>query len=191
MLQIFLQLRSYLKKSGKIKKIATQNIIWAAGNQASPLLNQLNAKQDNLKRVVVDVDCSLVADENIYIIGDAASFQTKTGESLPALSPVAIQQGKYIASIIKKGIGKQDRIPFQYLDKGSMATIGKAKAVAQIHTFKFAGLFAWLLWVFVHILYLIGFRNRLSVMLEWFWHYITFQRGARLIVHSENDVKKK
>ena len=101
--------------------------------------------------------------------------------------PVAIQQGKYVAEIVKRKISKGKRKPFKYFDKGTMATIGRAKAVMQIGKFKASGFFAWLSWVFVHIMYLIGFRNRYMVMSEWIWHYLNMKNGIRLITNKQND----
>lgn len=158
-----------------------KNIIWAAGNQAAPLLKTLNVPLDRPGRVIVEPDLSIPGNPEIFVIGDAACTIGKGGKPLPGISPVAIQQGKYVAKLIKKG-GK--RSPFRYFDKGSMATIGKGKAIAQIGKLQFTGLFAWFLWCFIHIIYLIGFRNRLTVMLEWSLFYLTGQRGARLIYSS-------
>jgi NADH dehydrogenase len=160
------------------------NIIWAAGNQASPLLKTLDAPLDRAGRVLVEPDLSIPGNPEIFVIGDAACALGKDGRPLPAIAPTAIQQGKYVAKLIQKKIPKSERSPFKYFDKGSMATIGKAKAVAMVGRLQFTGFFAWLIWCFIHIAYLIGFRNRLSVMIEWFIFFITGQRGARLIYNS-------
>lgn len=167
----------------KFKKgtIETPNIIWAAGVAASPLLNSLNAEQDKTGRVKVNDDLSLPGSPDIFVIGDASFLKEEDGNPLPALAPVAIQQGKYLAGILKNGIPAGERDPFHYKDKGTMATIGRAKAVAEIKGFKFSGFVAWLLWSVVHILFLIGFRNRFRVFIEWMWYYFTFRRGVRLI----------
>ncbi|MBU2493621.1 MAG: NAD(P)/FAD-dependent oxidoreductase [Bacteroidetes bacterium] len=167
--------------------INATNVFWAAGNQASPLLKSLNTEQDRAGRIIVDNDCSIKDDANIFIIGDAANFKNGGGKTLPGIAPVAIQQGKYVADIINKNINKEDRKPFKYFDKGTMATIGRAKAVLQIGKFKASGFFAWLTWVFVHIMYLIGFRNRYMVMSEWVWHYINMKNGIRLITNKQNN----
>ena len=160
------------------------NVIWAAGNQASPLLKTLDVPLDRQGRVLVEPDLSIPGNPEIFVIGDAACSIGKDGKPLPGIAPTAIQQGKYVAKILKKQIPKQERTPFKYFDKGSMATIGKAKAIATVGNFKFTGLFAWLMWCFIHIVYLIGFRSRLTVMLEWSFFYLTGQRGARLIYGS-------
>lgn len=163
--------------------IETNNVIWAAGNKISGILKDLNADYDRAGRVIVEPDCSIKNHPEIFVIGDAALFK-ENEKILPAIAPVAIQQGKYIAKIIAREIEKGRRLPFKYFDKGIMATIGKAKAVMQISNFKASGLFAWLSWVFVHILYLISFRNRYKVLVEWIWLYITNRNGIRLITQK-------
>jgi NADH dehydrogenase len=169
-----------------------KNIIWAAGNQASPVLKTLDTPLDKQGRVIVEPDLSIPNHPEIFVIGDAACSIGKDQKPLPAVSPVAIQQGRYVAKIIKNQVPKEKRVPFKYHDKGSMATIGKAKAIAMIGKLQFTGLFAWFLWCFVHIVYLIGFRNRLTVMFEWILFYLTGQRGARLIYSSvETHLPKK
>jgi len=167
--------------------VEAYNIIWAAGNQASPLLKTLNVPLDRQGRVVVESDLTVPNHPEIFVIGDAACVIGKDGKPLPALAPVAIQEGKYVSWIIKKDLPKNLRPAFKYFDKGNLATIGKSKAVGFVGKFQFSGLFAWLGWCFVHIIYLIGFRNRLSVMLEWFFFYLTGQRGARLIYETIDE----
>lgn len=171
---------------GKVKfsqgVIETPNLIWAAGVAASPLLSSLNTEQDKTGRVLVKEDLSIPGHPDIFVLGDAAHF-VQDGSPLPALAPVAIQQGKYIAELLKQKDSPDSRKSFHYIDKGTMATVGRAKAVADIRGFKFSGFFAWLLWCFVHILFLIGFRNRFKVFVEWIWFYFTFKRGVRLITN--------
>jgi NADH dehydrogenase len=162
--------------------IETVNIIWAAGNVASPLIKTLNIKMDNNYRAIVENDCSIPDYPNIFVIGDAANLKDEKGKTLLGIAPVAIQQGKYVGKIIDSEIPKQNRKPFRYFDKGVMATIGKARAVAQIKGLNISGLFAWLMWSFIHIAYLISFRNRFRVMIEWIWYYFTKKHGTRLIV---------
>lgn len=162
--------------------ISSKTIIWAAGNQASSLLKSLKSELDRAGRVIVNKDCSLPNHPEIFIIGDAAHFEEDNGNVLPGVAQVAIQQGKFVSEIIKNEIPFERRPKFKYIDKGTMATIGKAKAVAEIKGFKLAGLPAWLAWSFVHIFFLIGFRNRFRVMIEWIWYYITKKHGTRLIV---------
>jgi NADH:ubiquinone reductase (H+-translocating) len=163
-------------------KIYTKNIIWAAGNLASPLIKTLKIETDRAGRAIVEKDCSIPGYENIFVIGDACSLNDEKGSLLPGVAQVAMQQGKLVANIISKNIPKSKRENFHYVDKGSLATIGKAKAVAEIKGFKFSGLFAWLLWSFIHIFFLISFKNRFRVMIEWIWYYITNKRGTRLLV---------
>ncbi len=165
--------------------IKTTNIIWAAGNKASPVLSSLGSEQDRVGRVMVGADLTIPNFSNIFVIGDAANVIGNDNHPLPGLAPVAMQEGKYVAKIISLNIAKNMREPFEYFDKGTMATIGKARAVAQIGKLKFKGFIAWLLWIFIHIMLLIGFRNKIIVMMEWLWFYISNQRPARLIVHND------
>lgn len=164
--------------------IETVNIIWAAGNVASPIIRTLDIKTDNSSRVFIENDCSIPNYPNIFVIGDAANLKDQNGNLLPGIAPVAIQQGKYVGRIIAAETLKQNRKPFRYFDKGIMAAIGKTKAVAQIKGLKFSGYFAWLIWSFIHITYLISFRNRFRVMVEWIWYYFTNKHGTRLIVRK-------
>jgi len=175
-----------VKINGKF--IETYNVIWAAGNSIPSLIQSLNVEVDKIGRAIVQKDCSLKNHPEVFVIGDAALFM-EDNKPLPAIAPVAIQQGKYVANIIKKNIPPENRKPFKYFDKGIMATIGKAKAVAQIWKLKFSGLLAWIIWCFVHILYLISFRNRYRVMAEWIWLYITNRNGIRLITHKLEEKK--
>ena len=121
------------------------------------------------------------------MIGDAALVKNENGEFLAAIAPVAIQQGKYVAKNLVKNLSGKQRVKFKYNDKGTLATIGKAKAVGVVKGFKLSGLIAWLAWSFIHIFYLIGFRNRLRVMIEWIWYYITNRPGIRLIIKYTDD----
>lgn len=167
--------------------IESSNVIWAAGNQTSPLIKSLNTEIDRAGRAVVKDDLSIKEDDNIFVIGDAAAIKNKNGGYLPAIAPVAMQQGRYVAQIIAKNLTGSSRRAFKYNDKGTMATIGKAKAVGVVKGIKLSGLIAWLAWSFIHIAYLIGFRNRLRVMVEWIWYYITNRPGIRLIVKYTED----
>ena len=169
------------------KFIETKNILWAAGNQTLPLIKSLGVETDKLGRVVVNDNLSFNEDNNIFVIGDAASVKNDKGENLSAIAPVAIQQGKYVAKIIAEGLIGKTYKKFIYKDRGTMATIGKAKAVAVIKGFKLSGLIAWLAWSFIHVLFLISFRNKLRVMSEWIWYYITNRPGIRLIVKYTQD----
>jgi NADH:ubiquinone reductase (H+-translocating) len=165
----------------------TQNIIWAAGNTAMPLLKTLNTETDKNGRVIVEPDLSIKQNHNIFVIGDACYLVGKDNKPLPGVAPVAIQEGKYVASIIKHNKRKEERKSFNYFDKGNLATIGRAKAIAEIGKIKLRGYVAWLTWSFIHILYLIGFRNRYRVMIEWIWLYFTRRNGIRLITNKTSE----
>lgn len=167
--------------------IEARNIIWAAGNQASPILKTLNVPLDRQGRVIVESDLTVPRHPEIFVIGDAACCIGKDGSPLPAVAPTAIQQGRYVAKIIRKQVEKENREPFKYRDKGSIATIGEYKAVGYIRKMTFSGFFAWLLWGFIHILYLVNFRSRFTVVIDWFLHYVTGSRGARLIHRSIDE----
>ena len=170
--------------------IETPNIIWAAGVAASPILKSLGAEQDLTGRVKVKQDLSVPGFHDIFVIGDAAYLEESGGQPLPALAPVAMQQGKFLIKLLTRPYENPENRPaFQYVDKGSMATIGRAKAVADIRGFKFSGFFAWILWSFVHILFLIGFKNRFRVFIEWIFFYFSFKRGVRLITDRLSKTK--
>ncbi|MDZ7772558.1 MAG: NAD(P)/FAD-dependent oxidoreductase [Balneolaceae bacterium] len=168
-------------------EIETPNIIWAAGVAASPVLDSLGAEQDRTGRVHVNSDLSLPGHPEIFVAGDAACVEDEDGQPLPALAPVAMQQGRYVGNILAQQIPSEERTPFRYKDKGTMATIGRAKAVADIRGFTFSGFAAWMLWSFIHIFFLIGFRNRFRVFVEWIWFYFTFKRGVRLITNRFSE----
>jgi NADH dehydrogenase len=170
--------------------VRSTNIIWAAGNRASPLLASLSVPQDRFNRIKVRPDLTIPDDPWIFVIGDAAHCVGPDGNPLPALAPVAMQQGRYVASLIRREIPSGQRRPFVYADRGMLATIGRAQAVAQIGPLHFSGLVAWLLWCVVHIFFLIGFRNRVRVMLEWMWYYITFKPGARVIYQLPHQFRE-
>jgi len=168
--------------------IETKNILWAAGNQASSLIRKAGIQSDRSGRAIVNDDLSIKSNPEIFVIGDAAAVKNDEGEYLPAIAPVAIQQGKYAAEIISGELKGKSRLKFRYKDRGTMATIGKAKAVAVIKGLKLSGLIAWLTWCFVHIMFLISFRNKLRVMSEWAWHYITNRPGIRLIIKYTSNL---
>ena len=163
------------------ESIQTDNVIWAAGNEASPIIKKLNTKTDSEGRAIVDPDCSIKEDGNVFVIGDAANYKDKNNNSLPGIAPVAIQQGKYLAKIIKNKILKQDRKPFRYYDKGMMATVGRYKAIGKIGKIEVSGFIAWLFWSAIHILYLIGYRSKILVVIEWIFYYLFNKKGTRLI----------
>ncbi|MBN4067171.1 NAD(P)/FAD-dependent oxidoreductase [Simkania negevensis] len=167
--------------------IQADNIVWAAGNKASPLLKTLNTELKKTGHAIVNSDWSIPGHPETFVIGDAAYFEAEDGRPLPGISPVAIQGGRYVADVIMNKLPPEKRSPFKYFDKGSLATIGRAHAVARIGNFEFSGFFAWLIWVFIHIAYLIGFRSRFTVMMQWGFLYFTGRRGARLINKAVKD----
>ncbi|MBS0169462.1 MAG: NAD(P)/FAD-dependent oxidoreductase [Nitrospira sp.] len=166
--------------------IETRNIIWAAGNRAAPLLSSLKAPLDKAGRVLVRPDLTVPDDDWVFVIGDAAAVQDGQGHFLPGLAPVAMQEGRYVATVIEDRMPSTKRAAFRYVDRGILATIGRAKAVAQFGPIHVSGFWAWLLWCTVHIFFLIGFRNRFRVVSEWIWYYLTFKPGARLIDQSQD-----
>ena len=160
--------------------IPAGNVYWSAGVAASPLGTKLQAKLDKAGRVMVGEDCSLPEHPEVFVIGDLAHLD-ENGQPLPGVCQTAMQMGKHAAKMIGKDIDEKPRHGFHYFDKGNLATIGRAAAVADIKGLKLSGLPAWLIWVFVHIMYLIGFKNRILVMIQWAWAYIGYRRGIRLI----------
>jgi NADH dehydrogenase len=161
--------------------IPSLTVLWAAGVRASPLMQTLGLPLDKLGRVEVEPDLSLRGYPDVFVIGDAASYRHHDGNPLPGIAPVAIQQGQAVARAIELRGRGETAGRFNYKDKGTMATIGRSAAIAEIGRLRLAGFTAWLFWLFVHIMFLIGFRNRAVVMFNWFWSYVSFQRGARLI----------
>jgi NADH:ubiquinone reductase (H+-translocating) len=158
--------------------------IWAAGNNASFVGNTLGIPVDRVGRVLVNNDLTIAGHPEVQVIGDLANFPHQTGKPLPGVSPVAMQQGRHAAKNILGMIDGRKPQRFWYWDKGSMATIGRNKAVADLNFVHFSGFPAWLVWLFVHILFLVGFRNRIAVLLQWAWAYFTFNKGARLITRN-------
>jgi len=163
------------------ERLQTRTIVWAAGVKASPAAEWLNAERDRAGRVKVQGDLSVPGHPNIFVIGDAAAATGPDCQPLPGVAPVAKQQGCYVANLLMARAEGKTLPAFHYRDLGSMATIGRKRAVAQLGTFKVSGFPAWLLWSLAHIYFLIGFRNRLTVAMNWGWNYLTFQRGTRLI----------
>jgi len=156
-------------------------ILWAAGVSASPLGHALDGPTDRNGRVLVEADLSLPGHREVFVIGDLASLQSSEGVQLPGVAPVAMQQGRWVARQIEADMAGKPRKPFHYVDKGSLATIGRAAAVADFGKVHISGFLAWLAWLFIHIFFLIGFRNRILVMIQWAWSYFTYDRSARLI----------
>jgi NADH dehydrogenase len=159
--------------------IEAANVFWAAGVAASPLGAKLGAPIDRTGRVIVEPDCSVPGHRNIFVAGDLASFGDR--QAVPGVAPAAMQMGRHVARAIRDDLAGRDRRAFRYFDKGSLATIGRAAAVAEFGALRLSGFAAWLVWVFVHIMYLVGFRNRLIVLVQWAWAWLFHQRGIRLI----------
>ena len=156
-------------------------VLWAAGVSASPLGHALGGPVDRAGRVLIEADLSLPGHPEVFVIGDLASLKQAEGMQLPGVAPVAMQQGHWVAQQVAADLAGNPRTPFRYVDKGSLATIGRAAAVAQFGRLHISGYFAWLSWLFIHIFFLIGFRNRILVMIQWAWSYFTYDRSARLI----------
>lgn len=166
--------------------VPCRTVLWAAGVQASPLgkviQERTGAELDRVGRVLVEPDLSVRGHPNLFVVGDLAHFAHGLERPLPGLAPVAMQQGNYVAKVIAARLENRAPEPFHYRDKGTMATIGRAAAVAQIGRIRLSGLIAWLAWLFIHLMYLVGFDNRVLVFLQWMWNYVTYRRGVRLIV---------
>jgi NADH dehydrogenase len=158
--------------------------VWAAGNNASFVGKTLGVPVDQVGRVMVNDDLTIPGHPEVQVIGDLANFSHQTGQPLPGVSPVAMQQGRHAARNILRMIANRKPQRFRYWDKGSMATIGRNKAVADLNFVHLSGLPAWLVWLFVHIIFLVGFRNRIAVLFQWGWAYFTFNKGARLITRN-------
>ncbi len=169
-----------LVEAGSLR-IAAETVLWAAGVTGSPLAQTLGVPLDRAGRVLVQPDLTIPGHPEVYVIGDLAAFLHRGGTPLPGMAPVAIQMGRHAAANVLRAARGEPPRPFHFHDRGVMATIGRNAAVAEIGAFRIDGLLGWLIWVVVHIFFLIGFRNRLLVMVEWAWAYVTFNRGVRLI----------
>jgi len=174
-----------VREGDRSETIPTRTILWAAGVLASPLGRVLSeetgATLDKAGRVIVEPDLTVPDHPEIFVIGDLASFSHQTGKPLPGVAQPAIQQGKYVAGTIERRLRGEKTRPFHYLDKGNLATIGRAAAVADLNWLRLSGLPAWLIWIFIHLFYIIEFQNRLLVLVQWAWLYLTYDRSARLI----------
>ena len=164
------------------EQINAATVLWAAGVKASEVGSQSELHCDRQGRVVVEKDLSIPACPNVFVAGDQCSFTDENGTTLPGVAPVAVQQGRHFAKVIRAELNSKPRPEFQYFDKGQMATIGRSRAIAETGTMKLTGFSAWLAWLVVHIYFLTGFRNRLFVIMSWAWSFLTFRRGARLIL---------
>jgi NADH:ubiquinone reductase (H+-translocating) len=180
-----------IREGDRTESIATRTVLWAAGVLASPLgvilSKKAGAPVDKLGRVLVNPHLSVPGHPEIFVIGDLANFSHQTGKPLPGVAQPAIQQGNYVGKVIRARLQNRKFPPFHYFDKGNLATIGRGAAVADLNWLQISGLPAWLIWIFIHLLYIVQFQNRLLVLLQWAWLYITFDRSARLIT-GENPL---
>ncbi|MBD1922108.1 NAD(P)/FAD-dependent oxidoreductase [Microcoleus sp. FACHB-831] len=178
------------KQGDKVEQIPARTILWAAGVKASPMgkaiAQSTGAELDRVGRVIVESDLTVPGYPDIFVVGDLASFSHQNGKPLPGVAPVAMQEGQYVANLIEQRLAGYTMPAFSYVDRGSMAVIGRNAAVVDLGFVKFSGLLAWLIWVFIHIYFLIEFDNKLIVMLQWGWNYWTRKRGARLITGDES-----
>ncbi|MCC6695600.1 MAG: NAD(P)/FAD-dependent oxidoreductase [Candidatus Hydrogenedentes bacterium] len=174
-----------IERDGREETIATRTVLWAAGARACPLAAAVaeatGAQVDRGGRIIVEPDLTIPGYPEIFVIGDMAHFAHQTGASLPGVAQVAIQQGRYAAKLISRRLRSQSMKPFHYRDLGSLATIGRAQAVAQFGRVKMSGLLAWMTWLFVHLMHIVQFQNRVLVFFQWSWCYLTWNRSARLI----------
>lgn len=177
-----------VRSDASIETVPARTVLWAAGVRASRLgaavADATGATRDRVGRIVVQPDLTIPGHPEIFVIGDLAHCSHQTGEPLPGVAPVAIQQGRFVADAIRRRLQGKAVGPFRYVDKGELATIGRAAAVANFGRLRFSGYPAWVLWLFVHLMYLVGFENRLLVFVQWAWNYLTRNRGARLIAHG-------
>jgi NADH dehydrogenase len=177
--------------AGGRDEIACQTVIWAAGVEASPLAQRLaaatGATLDRAGRLAVEADLSLPGRPEIFVLGDMATYAHQDGKPLPGIAPVAIQQGRYVAKLIRARLRNKRPPVFHYRDRGTLATIGRSAAVADFGKLRFSGFFAWFLWLIVHLMNLVSFRNRLLVFIQWGWNYVTYDRAARLITGESAD----
>jgi NADH dehydrogenase len=175
--------------------IRAGNILWAAGVAATPLTKKLGVELDRAGRIKVNPDLSLPGQPEVFAVGDLALVMQENGKPVPGVSPAAMQMGKHVAKIVESEISGQprpkERPAFKYWDKGTMATIGRSAAVAWIGRFKFSGLFAWLAWLFIHLIFLVGFRNRIAVLFQWAYSYFSYKRSARIITYPPADAEVK
>jgi NADH dehydrogenase len=167
------------------RRLAAREVFWAAGNLASPLTAGLGGPLDRAGRVIVAPDLSVPGHPEVFVVGDAAAVTKKDGRPVPGVAPAANQEGKHAARNVLRLARGEVSSPFVYLDKGDLATVGRHRAVAQFGPFQVYGFPAWFAWLLIHILYLAGFRNRISVLVQWAYAYFTFQRGVRLITGKE------
>lgn len=177
------------------ERIDSHTVLWAAGVRATPitktLANRAGVQVDKTGRITTANDCTIPGHPDIFVIGDIADFKDEHGKSLPGVAPVAMQQGRYAAGAILRRLENKPVKPFHYFDKGTLAVIGRKAAVAELGKLHFSGIVAWLLWLFVHLMYLVNFQNRLIVFIRWGFSYFTYNRGARLITGTEPTEDEK
>ncbi|MBD2354260.1 NAD(P)/FAD-dependent oxidoreductase [Tolypothrix sp. FACHB-123] len=182
-----------IKQGDTVREIASKTILWAAGVKASPmgkvLAESTGVELDRAGRVIVESDLSIKGHANIFVIGDLANFSHQDGKPLPGVAPVAKQEGEYVANLIEQQLQGNNLPPFNYINRGSLAIIGQNLAVVDLGFMKLKGFFAWLFWLLVHIYFLLEFDNKLKVMIQWVWNYVTRNRGARLITEQESPSK--
>ena len=181
--------------AGESKRLDTHTVIWAAGVKASMLGKKLaeamhsSDQVDRSGRVAVDSQCAVVGNPNIFVTGDLAAFSVSDGKTLPGVAPVAVQQGDFVGNLIAKAVrGSRPTKPFKYWDKGNMATIGRSHAILEAGKIRMTGRLAWFAWLFIHVMYLARFENRMLVLFQWFWNYSTRNRTARLITGARNEI---
>ena len=181
-----------IERSGEGQRVESATVLWAAGVRANPLSEKLakacHLQTDHSGKIETTEHLTLAGHDDIFLIGDMASFKHQTGKPLPGIAPVAMSQGRYVAQLILGRLEGKDTSPYHYADKGILATIGRAAAVAQFRggKIRFSGLLAWLVWLFVHLMYLVEFDNRILVLTQWTWNYFTQNRGARIITNSDD-----
>ncbi len=171
--------------------IPTRTILWGAGVQASPLARCLGVPLDRAGRVLVEPDLTIPGHKDIFVLGDLAAVRQPDGSFVPGVAPAAIQAGQHTAMNLERAVAGQPLRAFKYKDTGSLATIGRAAAVADFGRFRFGGFFAWMAWLLIHLFFLVGFRNRFLVITQWAWAYFTYQRGARLITGEGEEVARR
>jgi NADH dehydrogenase len=184
------ELTEHLVRVGETT-IPTRTVLWGAGVQGSPLARSLGVPLDRAGRVLVEPDLTIPGHKEVFVIGDLAAARQADGSYVPGVAPAAIQAGQHTALNVERAVGGQPLRPFHYRDKGSLATIGRAAAVADFGKLRFGGFLAWLAWLGIHIFFLIGFRNRFLVVTQWAWAYLTYQRGARLITGNVSGLMKE
>lgn len=175
-----------IKHGLETEVIATDNVLWTAGVRTTPLADRLasaaGAATDRMARIIVEPDLTIAGHPEVFVIGDMAHCVGQDGQPLPGVAPVAMQQGRYVARVIAaRALGKPSPSPFHYFDRGSMAVIGRSSAVANVRGWHLSGFLAWLAWLFIHLMYVAQFQNRLLVLVQWAWNYLTWNRSARLI----------